>query len=92
MSSRSYEHLLSMAGAFALLAVALLGPVGAGLLATAVAFSIVLGARLRAVAPPTGLAWVRRSPADRKAPEADDRWLAWRVVEPDTEYLRGRAA
>jgi hypothetical protein len=71
----------SAAGAAGLLAIALLGPVATILLLAAVVAiaAVIVGLdRGRAVGA--------------IGPEPLDRWAAWRVVEPDAEYRRQRAA
>ncbi|HEX5938463.1 MAG TPA: hypothetical protein VFZ75_12380 [Actinomycetota bacterium] len=71
----------SAAGAAGLLAIALLGPV---------ATILVVGAMVAIAAVVVGLGRGRGMVA--VGPEAQDRWAAWRVVEPDAEYRRRRAA
>lgn len=80
-----FDIALSAAGAGTLLALVLLGPLGASVTAIAVA-GAVLAARRRPAAAP--------GPAVRPSAGAErpDPWLPWRRVEPDTEYLRRRAA
>jgi hypothetical protein len=76
--ARAYERRLSAAGAVAMLALILVGPVAVAV----VALAAVLAA---AVTPAI---------ADRLArvfPRSDDRWQVWRRVDPDAEYLRGGA-
>jgi hypothetical protein len=70
----------SAAGAAGLLAIALLGPVATILLAAVVAIAAVI----------VGLD--RGRAVGAIGPEPLDRWAAWRVVEPDAEYRRQRAA
>ena len=99
LSTRSFEQLLSIAGAGALLSIALLGPVGTIVLAITVAIAIVVTVRPR---PGAGRRSVlsaevwrqqhRGAPVVPGAPEASDPWRLWRVVEADREFLRHRAA
>lgn len=82
-SARAFEQRLSLSAAIALLTLALFGLGGAVLLgATTIAVAIV-ATRRRPVRPGDAV----RRPAD-----PDVRWGVWRRVEPDPEYLRGRAA
>lgn len=99
VSSRSFEQLLSIAGAGALLSIALLGPVGTVVLATTTAIAFVVTMRprrsVRRRASVPAEPWVSEDPSGRAAPgapEASDRWRLWRVVEADREYLQRRAA
>jgi hypothetical protein len=76
--ARAYERRLSAVGAIALLTLILVGPAAVAIVA--------LGAALAAAVAPTI--------ADRLArvfPRSEDRWQIWRRVDPDAEYLRGRA-
>ena len=69
----------SAAGAIGLLALVLVGPI-----ATILAFAALVGVALVISGRVRGRA--------AAGPEARDRWSAWRVVEPDAEYRRRRAA
>jgi hypothetical protein len=71
----------SAAGAAGLLGIALLGPV---------ATIVILAGAVAIAAGVVGLG--RRRGVGADGPEARDRWAAWRVVEPDAEYRRQRAA
>jgi hypothetical protein len=77
------DRLLSLGGALALLALVLFGAVGVAVL------TIAIGSVLALVAAGVG---PRRDEPTPPGPESRDRWRAWRVHEPDPEYLRGRAA
>ena len=76
--ARAYEGRLSAAGAVALLLLVVIGPAAVAALA--------LGALLIAAIAPTLVDRLGRA-----FPRSDDRWQLWRRVEPDAEYLRGRA-
>jgi hypothetical protein len=76
--ARAYEGRLSAAGAIALLLLIVVGPVALAALA--------LGALLVAAIAPTLVDRLGRA-----FPMSDDRWQVWRRVDPDAEYLRGRA-
>ena len=80
-SDRAFEQALSVGGAATLLATVLVGGGAAVLVAFGLAVAIALTGHR---APPTSGAL--RTPAD-----PDLRWTVWRRVEPDAEYLRGRA-
>jgi len=89
-STRSFEPLLSAAGALSLLAIVLLGPIGiAAPVAIMAAFIVTLGPSPSRRSRRPG---EERTVAGPRAPEATDRWSAWRVVEPDAAYLRRHAA
>jgi hypothetical protein len=75
---REYERRLSGLGAAALLVLVLLGPVAVAVLALTAALAVAIEA---AVADRFGRAF----------PASEDRWQVWRRVDPDPEYLRGRA-
>jgi hypothetical protein len=99
ISTRSFEQLLSIAGAGGLLSIALLGPVGIIVLAIMVAIAIVVTARPRRGAgrPRVVSAEVWRPGRHRAQvapgpPEASDPWRLWRIVEADREYLQRGAA
>jgi hypothetical protein len=81
-SARSFERGLSAAGALVLLAIVVFGAVAALLVGGAALALTIAMRRIR----PTGPTSPVRPVAD---PEA--RWSVWRRVEPDPEYLRGRA-
>jgi hypothetical protein len=78
---RPFDRALSAAGAVGLLAIALLGPIG-------VAVAIVAFATLTVAvvgAPP----WTaRRRPIPTNRVAGEDRWLAWRKVDPDPQFSR----
>ena len=81
-TDRRFERALSAAGAVGLLAIALLGP--SGLAVAILVFAVVSVAVVGA--PP----WEpRRRPIPITRAALDDRWRAWRHVEPDPEFLRG---
>lgn len=80
-SERAFERALSAAGAATLLATVLLGVGAAVILAIGVAVATAITS-VRSSASSADL----RPPAD-----PDLRWTVWRRVEPDREYLRGRA-
>ena len=81
-SARAFEQGLSAAGAVILLAIVLFGTAAA----------LVLGGVAAALAIATrGLRSVGSSDAVRPPADPDARWTVWRRVEPDPEYLRGRA-
>ena len=81
-SARSFERGLSAAGALLLLAIVLFGATAALLLGGA-ALAVAIATR---TIRPAGSTDPVRPPAD-----PDTRWSVWRRVEPDAEYLRGRA-
>jgi hypothetical protein len=89
VSGGSFEHLLSAAGAVSLLSIVLLGPIGLAVSVLTMTLVFSLG-----ISP----GWRRRRPQPARAvsgpesPEASDRWLAWRAVEPDLAYVGRRAA
>src|SRR5262245_26579051 len=81
-TDRGFERALSGAGASGLLAIALLGPTG---LAVAIVVFAVLIVAVGGATPRTA----RRGPIPRvRRTAADDRWLIWRHVEPEPEFLR----
>jgi hypothetical protein len=82
-SARAFEQALSVGGALALLAIVLWGVAGALAFAGAAIAVAVAATRGRRVARLHGL---------RPSTDPDDHWGVWRRVEPDAEYLRGRAA
>jgi hypothetical protein len=81
-SARAFEQGLSAAAAVMLLVIVLFGAAAALLLGGAAVAVAIATSGLR----PAGSADVVGPAAD---PEA--RWSVWRRVEPDPEYLRGRA-
>jgi hypothetical protein len=89
ISSRSFEQLLSIAGAVALLSIVIIGPIGTALVAAAVAFGIAL--RMPALPRPQRAEVHPRSTVPA-TPEAVDPWRVWRMVEPDPGYRGRRAA
>lgn len=88
-TARSFEPLLSAAGALSLLAIVLWGPIGIAAPVAIMALIVTLGSSPSRRARRLG---EERTVAGPQAPEATDRWSAWRVVEPDLAYLRRRAA
>jgi hypothetical protein len=81
-SARAFEHTLSVGGAAALLAIVLFGTAGAVVLAAAIVVAIAASGRRQA----------GRTEAVRPPEDPDRRWGVWHSVDPDPEYLRGRAA
>jgi hypothetical protein len=80
-TDRPFDRALSASGAVGLLAIALLGPAGVAvaIVAFAILTVVVVGA------PP----WtVRRRPIPTIRVADEDRWLAWRKVDPDPEFSR----
>lgn len=80
--AEAFESRLSAVGATGFLVLLVLGPaaLAVGALALVLEAAIapaVLDRRARAIAGDVG---------------PDDRWLVWRRIDPDPEYLRGRAA
>jgi hypothetical protein len=82
-SVRAFEQRLSLSAAISLLALALFG-LGAAVLLGGAAIAFAIAATRRRPAPP--------GDAVRRPTDPDVRWGVWRRVEPDAEYLRGRAA
>lgn len=76
---RRFERALSATGSVGLLAIALLGPSGVAvaILAFSVLIVAVIGGPTRIAKPP-----IPSAPAD------EDRWQAWRKVDPDPEFFR----
>lgn len=88
-STGTIEHLLSAVGAVSLLAIILLGPIGIVASVAIMVIIVTLGSRPPRPARPSAEEPAVAGPLGH---EAADRWSAWRVVEPDPEYLRRRAA
>lgn len=80
--ARAFESRLSASGAIGFLVLLVFGPA-----AMAVAALALL---LAAAIAPTVLDRRARAIAGDHRPA--DHWLAWRRIDPDPEYLRGRAA
>ena len=81
-SSRAFESALSAGGAIGLLAIVVFGVAGAVVLGSVVALAVAAAGRRR----------VDRTEAVRPPEDPEGRWGVWRSVDPDPEYLRGRAA
>ena len=79
-ADRRFERALSAAGSVGLLAIALLGP--SGVAVAILAFSVLIVAV--AGAPPRPA----RRPPIPTATADDERWQAWRKVDPDPEFFR----
>lgn len=79
-TDRRFERALPIAGSVGLLAIALLGP--SGLAVTILAFSVLIVAVV-GVPPRTA-----SRPAIPTMPADEERWQAWRKVDPDPEFFR----
>ena len=80
-TDRRFDRALSAAGAVGLLAIALLGPTG---VAVAIVAFAVLTLAVVGMPRPTP----RRRPVPTTPVADDDRWWAWRNVDPDPEFSR----
>jgi hypothetical protein len=80
-TDRRFDRALSAPGAVGLLAIALLGPTGVAV--ALVAFAVLTLAVVGGPRPTP-----RRRPVPTMPPVDDDRWWAWRAVDPDPEFSR----
>jgi hypothetical protein len=80
-TDRWFDRALSAAGAVGLLAIALVGPTGVAV--AIVAFAVLTLAVVGAPRPTP-----RRRPIATMPVADDDRWRAWRNVDPDPEFFR----